>query len=122
MEQSDQFDLFVQRVDGLPGVRHSAPTTVRSIHPLTGVVSDHVIQTFRLPDEGFVITVARTDAGGHYRIVLPGKVAETIYRQRQRLTDRSTPQSRERKRKAAAARRERERRAARRAARQKSES
>lgn len=101
----DQFDRFLQRVEGLPDVRKTTAVTVRSVHPLVGMATTHVVQTHRQRDEGFTITIERMDAGGHYRIVLPPAVAERIYRQRASLVDRSTPESRARERK----RQERER-------------
>ena len=94
--QIDQFDKFVQRADGLPGVKKTRPSTVRSTHSLTGITTTHIVQTYKLDDEGFAILVERVDGEGHYRIVLPGKVAEAIYRQRAALVDRSTPESRAR--------------------------
>lgn len=112
----DRFDTFVQRADGLPGITKTRPATVRDTHPLTGVTSTHIVQTYRDKDEGFTLLVERIDADGHYRIVLPPKVVQALYRQRQSLMDRSTPASRERKRRAGELKKKRDAVAARKAA------
>ena len=88
------FDRIYAGYDGLPGFKRTRETTVRQAIPIVGIVTTFVIQTMKTNDAGFTIFLEVMDAEGKDRLVLPGKVAEAIYRQRQSLTDRSTPASR----------------------------
>lgn len=92
------FDRLLGKIDGLPGVQRTRPTTVLSIMPFLGNALTYVVQTYRTADDGFIVFLQMVDAEGRERLVLPDKVAQAIYRQRQSLTDRSTPASRERQR------------------------
>jgi len=91
----DAFDRFHARVAGLPGERHTRPSTIVDTHPLTGETSTHVVQTYRQePDGGFTLLVQRLDGAVAMRVVIPHKVCQAIYRQHAALVDRSTPESR----------------------------
>ena len=93
------FDRFHGMVDGMPGVVTTKPSAIKTSLPIVGGVTIATVQTFKSPEFGFAITVTLVDADGQaYNHILPNKVALAIYRQRQSLTDRSTPQSRARKR------------------------
>lgn len=94
---SQRFDRIIGGLHGLPGVKSTRPTTVRSILPLANEATTHIVQTMRLEDGSFVVFIETMDAQGHVRLVLPDKVAQAVYRQRSSLTDRSTPESRARK-------------------------
>jgi hypothetical protein len=112
---SQRFDRVIGTLHDLPGVKSTRPTTVRAIMPLSNEASTHIVQTMRTEDGGFVVFIETMDAQGHVRLVLPDKVAQALYRQRQSLTDRSTPESRARKAARAARERQRQEKAARRA-------
>jgi hypothetical protein len=111
--QRQRFDRVMGTLHGLPGVRESRPATVMQTIPILNETTTAVVQTYRTEDDGYVIFVQVVDAIGHMRIVLPDKVARAIYRQRDSLVDRSTPESRRR----AKARRDREKKRAEKAAR-----
>ena len=107
------FDRVLTGISGLPGFKSTKPSTCIDAIPIVGNVTTYVIQSFRTEDGGFVIFLQIVDAEGRERIIIPNKVAQAIYRQRQSLADRSTPTSRaykarqkelERKRKEKAAR------------------
>ena len=87
------FDRILAGYDGLPGFKKTKPATVITAIPIVGVVTSYIVQTMRT-DAGFTIFVQIMDAEGRARFVLTDKVAAALYRQRQSLTDRSTPQSR----------------------------
>lgn len=92
------FDRFHGLVDGMPGVTSTKPAAVKESLPLAGRVTNSVIQTFKGEEFGFAIALTIVDADGKaYNHILPNRVALAIYRQRQSLTDRSTPASRARK-------------------------
>lgn len=91
------FDRFHAIVDGLPGVKSTKATAVTQSLPLVGNVTNVTIQTFKGEEFGFSIALTVVNADGTTRIILPNKVALAIYRQRQSLTDRSTPESRARR-------------------------
>ena len=98
------FDRFHGMVDGMPGVVTTKPSAIKTSLPIVGGVTITTVQTFKSPEFGFAITVTLVDADGQaYNHILPNKVALAIYRQRQSLTDRSTPQSRARKSRSTAA-------------------
>src|SRR3990167_2699832 len=110
------FDRFHGLVDGLPGVTSTKPTAVKQSLPLVGGVTVVTIQTFKGGEFGFTIALTLVDAEGQaYNHILPNKVALAIYRQRQSLTDRSTPASRARKNRSREAKRRKVTREARRA-------
>ena len=103
------FDRFHGMVDGMPGVVTTKPSAIKTSLPIVGGVTIATVQTFKSPEFGFAITVTLVDADGQaYNHILPNKVALAIYRQRQSLTDRSTPQSRARKARSAAAAKKRD--------------
>ena len=95
-EQTAQptFDRIFGKLDGLG--KSTKPSTVQTTTPIVGGVSTWIVQTMKTED-GFTVFVQMVDAEGRARFVLPDKVSQAIYRQRQSLTDRSTPQSRARK-------------------------
>lgn len=98
------FDRFHAHVDGLPDVTSTKPSAIKQALPLAGQVTTQTVQTFKGAEFGFAIAITVVDADGRaYNHILPNKVAQAIYRQRQSLTDRSTPESRSRKRRSAAA-------------------
>lgn len=102
------FDRFHGLVDGLPGVTQTKPSAIKSHLPLVGGVTTVTVQTFRGGEFGFAIAVTMVDADGQaYQHILPNKVALAIYRQRQSLADRSTPESRARKRRSKEAKKRR---------------
>ena len=93
------FDRFHGIVDGMPGVVTTKPSAIKTSLPIVGGVSQATVQTFKSSEFGFTIAITLVDADGRaYNHILPDKVAQAIYRQRRSLTDRSTPQSRARKR------------------------
>lgn len=96
--QRQRFDKVMGTLHDLPDVRETKPTTVMQTIPILNETTTAVVQTYRSEEDGFVIFVQIVDPTGHMRIVLPDKVAMAIYRQRDRLMDRSTPESRARKR------------------------
>lgn len=106
--QRARFDKLMGTLDGLPGVKQTRPTTVMQTIPILNDTTTVVVQSMKSEDDGYLIFVQVVDSAGHMRIVLPDKVARAIYRQRDSLADRSTPESRARAR----ARREREKRRA----------
>jgi len=111
---SDRFDRVLGTLDGLPDVRATKATTIMQVVPIVNSVTTAVVQTLRSEEDGFLIFLQVTDgSGGLTRLVLPDKVARAIYRQRDALVDRSTPESRARAR----AKRDRERARAEKAAR-----
>ena len=111
------FDRFHALMTDLPGMVSTKPTAVKQALPLVGGVTVSTVQTFKGPEIGFTIALTLVDAEGQaYNHLLPNKVALAIYRQRQSLADRSTPDSRARKRRAAEVKRERTAREARRQA------
>jgi hypothetical protein len=104
------FDRSRSQMAGLPGVKFTMARTILDVYPMLHEKNvTFVIETARkqVPgdnDSGFTIFLQIVDAQGSRRVVIPPKAAAIIYRQRQSLTDRSTPESRKR----AAARRQRE--------------
>ena len=88
------FDRVYSGLDGLPGIKSVKPSTVVSSLPIIGTTVTYVVQTIKTSDMGFTLFVQVVDAEGRARLVIPNKVCQAIYRQRQALTDRSTPQSR----------------------------
>lgn len=100
-----KFDRVLGMLHDLPDVKQTRPSTVTAVMPILGDVQTYVVQTYRQgPD--YIGFLQMVDAEGRERIVIPAKVMRAIYRQRDSLMDRSTPESRARDRK----RRDRERR------------
>jgi hypothetical protein len=113
--QTDRFDRVLGTLHGLPDVRATKATTIMQVVPIVNSVTTAVVQTLRSDEDGFLIFLQVSDgSGGLTRLMLPDKVARAIYRQRDALVDRSTPESRAR----AKAKRDRERSRAEKAARQ----
>lgn len=94
------FDRVLGTLDGLPEVTSTRPATVQTVLPFVGNVTTYVLRTFKSREAGFTLFLELVDAEGRARIVLPDKAVQAIYRQRQSLTDRSTPASRAAKAKA----------------------
>ena len=105
-QRADQkFDRVMGALTGLPDVRQTRPSTVVDTTPIVGDTTAYIVQTFRTPDQGFLSFLQVVDGEGRARFILPHRIVEAIVRQRMRLTDRSTPESRAR----AKAKRDRER-------------
>jgi hypothetical protein len=111
--QRARFDRVMGTYHDLPDARFTRPTTVMQTIPILNETTTAVVQSLKSEDDGYMIFVQIVDSTGHMRIVLPDKVARAIYRQREALADRSTPDSRRR----AKAKRDRERARAEKAAR-----
>jgi hypothetical protein len=83
----------------LPQAKATKPATVLQSNAVTGLDQTIIIRTSKHPAEGFAIflqVASRED--GVIQLVLPDKAVQAIYRQRDRLADRSTPQSRQKAR------------------------
>lgn len=106
--QQAQFDRVLGTLDGLPGHRVTRPTTIMQTIPIINRTTTAVVQTMRTEDGSVLIFLQVVRGEETVRLVLPDKVAQTIYRQRAALFDRSTPESRAR----AKAKRDRERKRA----------
>ena len=100
------FDRAMTGLEGMPGVRKTAPSTLRATPPF-GAVSTHIVQTFRVDeldeddrilDSRLACFVQVLDGGEAIEIVLPDEVVRRIVAQHERLHDRSTPNSRQRRR------------------------
>src|SRR3989304_990356 len=96
-----KFDRVRGGLEGLPGTRMTQPSTVIQAIPIIGTVVSYIIETWKDDEHGFVMFLQLVDADGRERFILPNKVLRAIYRQRDRLADRSTPESRARKKRAA---------------------
>lgn len=104
----EQFERLLGLLHGLPDVRETKPNTVMDTLPMIGTTTTAVIQTMRSEEYGFLVFLQVVRGDETVRLVLPDAVAQVIYRQRARLVDRSTPESRAR----AKAKRDRERKRA----------
>ena len=80
----DPFDRLIGLIDGTPGTRKARPSTVTSVLPLLGDSQTYVVQTYKTED-GFFGFVQSIDRSGGARFVLPPKVMNAIYRQRDAL-------------------------------------
>lgn len=89
----DPFDRLIGKIDGLPDVTKSRPTTVTTVMPILGNAQTYVVQTYKDRDEGFFVFLQMVDADGRARISIPPKVAQAIYRQRDALTKASRRQA-----------------------------
>lgn len=98
------------------GGTSTKPATVVETMPIIGTRTAYIVQSFKTGPHGYVVSIEVMDANGPVRLILPNKVAQTVYRQRDRLADRSTPASRARKARAAKVKRDRAARLARKAA------
>src|SRR5437016_1206910 len=95
--QRERFDKVHGVLTGLPDVRMTKPATILESVPIVNLTTTAVVQTYRnLEEDTFVIFLQLVDATGHTRLVIPDRVARAIYRQRDNLMDRSTPESRRR--------------------------
>lgn len=95
--QTADFDRILSQMVGLPDTKITKPSTILDIYPMLHEKNvTFVVQTHRGKESGFTIFIQIVDAQGRHRVVIPPKVAAAMYRQRQSLTDRSTPESRRR--------------------------
>ncbi len=93
---TDKFDRIYGALEGLPGHRMTRPSTVMDSLPIVGNVTTYVVQSVR-HEEGVLTFLQIVDDDGRARLILPDKVSAAIAGQRERLFDRSTPDSRARK-------------------------
>lgn len=93
-----KFDRVLGMLHDLPDVKQTRPSTVTAVMPILGDVQTYVVQTYR-QGTAYIGFLQMVDADGRERIVIPSKVMAAIYRQRDSLLDRSTPESRARERK-----------------------
>lgn len=90
VEKSD-FDQLLGRLDGLPDVVRTKPSTIRDV-PLLGVgaINLYVVQTFRQKERGDVLFLEHVgDRGQVTRLVIPPSVTKVIARQHDQLTKQS---------------------------------
>ena len=93
----DVFDRVIGQIDGLPDVHKTRPTTVTTVVPMLGHSQTHVVQTYQNEEGEFTVFLQTVDAEGSTRLVIPAKVADAIYRQREALIKRGrTRRGRER--------------------------
>jgi len=93
---SEQNVQSVQTVDHFDRVRggleqvgmKTKATTIRNADFLVGNVQSYIVETIR-HDGGDTIFVEVANKDGNTRVVLPPKVADTIFRQRNALTKRT---------------------------------
>ena len=111
----EKFDRVMGKLTGLPDVKETRPSTVQDVTPIAGDVMTYIVQMMRTPDQGYVGFLQVVDGQGRARLILPHRLIERICQQRERLTDRSTPESRARRARARAAAKKRKDREARRA-------
>jgi len=92
--QQATFDRILGGLAHDPGVKRARPTTVITTLPIVGTTTTYVVQTHRTEEGEYIVFLQVVDAEGRERFVIPNRVAQALYRQRQALTDRSTPASR----------------------------
>jgi hypothetical protein len=80
----DVFDKVIGLIDGTPGTRKTRPTTLVSVEALLGDAQTYVVQTYKTED-GFFGFVQMIDRRSGARFVLPPKVMNAIYRQKDAL-------------------------------------
>ncbi len=83
----DNFDRLIGSLEGLPDVTKTKPSTIRTTQPLIGSSEMFIVTTFRQRDRGDTIFIECIKAEGSFRLAIPPRVAETIARQREALTD-----------------------------------
>ena len=93
----DQFDRVFTAVEGLPDSQMTKHSTYVETIPIVGEVTSFIVQTYRSTEEGVMIFLQIGKDNKQHKFVLPDKVAQAIYRQRDKLYDTSTPASRKRK-------------------------
>ena len=82
----------------LPEAKATKPATIIASN-LFGLDETTIVRTRKHPQEGFSIFLqVASREGGVVQLVLGRQVCDAIYRQRDRLMDRSTPASRQRAR------------------------
>jgi hypothetical protein len=86
---TDNYDRIIGLIDGLPDVTKVRPTTVTTVTPMLGNSQTYVVQTYRSKDDGYTVFLQMVDAEGRARVVIPPKVAQAIYRQRDALVARA---------------------------------
>ena len=99
-------DLFA----GLQGGNNLAakPTTIENVESITGESETFIVQTIRsewtktiikgfeetkVVERGFYVVIKYVDKEGTKRLILPPKVADTLLRQRESLTNRNRSNS-----------------------------
>lgn len=89
-DTASQFDRALALVD-MPDTIATKPTTVTAINPLLGHGGTHIVQSARNAEGEWTVFVQVIDIGGGNatQLVLPNKVAEAIYRQRDAIIKRS---------------------------------
>ena len=87
--QVDAFDRAVGALTDLPDVIRTRPSVQRITLPLVGHSHTFITQTFKQRDVGDTIFLEVSSKEGHFRLVLPPKVADVIARQRDSLAHRS---------------------------------
>lgn len=85
----DTFDRILGTLHGLPDVIAARPSTVTAVLPIVGRAQTYVVQTYRARDGKCTVFLQMVDAEGRARLVIPPKVADAIYRQREQLVTRS---------------------------------
>ena len=80
----DVFDKVIGLIDGTPGTRKTRPTTLVSVEAILGDSQTYVVQSYKTED-GFFGFVQMIDRRSGARFVLPPKVMNAIYRQREAL-------------------------------------
>lgn len=111
LTQRERFDRTLGLYHGLPGSKTTRPTTILETIPIGNQTMTAVVQTMKTEDAGVLIFLQVVRGEDTVQLVLPDKVAQAIYRQRERLFDRSTPESRRRKADARERKRKREEKA-----------
>lgn len=81
----DAFDRVLGSLHGLPNTLISRPSTVTEVLPIVGLAQTYVVQTHRSDKGRNTVFLQMVDAQGRARIVIPPKVADAIYRQRELL-------------------------------------
>lgn len=82
---TDSFDRALGMIHDLPDYDNVRPATVTDVLPIIGKAQTYIVQSYRNRDGLMTIFVQTVDAQGAIRIVLPDKVANAIYRQREAL-------------------------------------
>lgn len=87
MEQDQRcnFDRLLAGLTGLPDVTEAGPSTVRSVD-FIGTNQTFIVTTYRQSERGDTIFLEAVGSDGHFRLVIPPKVADAIARQRDALT------------------------------------